>query len=267
MNSTMADLRRLLFLMVCFLMMSFQALAQVTREDLLRQGYLPWEFGQSHCQTCEVAFVTVQPELQDWQVQAFIQALSAHKPDLQILYRIDGQEYNLLAHMAVGILGRESHFFHSRRYQVKEDFPWAVRTLKIMSAYLHGKKAGPSASSRGPTQIKVVPERVENFYHIQEEDLCIPENAALATMGFLIEALQELKQRVVQSHLTEINPSNYVDYLPYIYFGASRALVEKRATPEKNIYVRDMKKYMSWVEVYERSDLASSMQRLSPIFR
>ncbi|MNK06316.1 hypothetical protein D3C87_242110 [compost metagenome] len=237
------------------------AAAKTSLENELRQehqmladyGYTRWEWLKTDCHDCDMVMLAVHPDLRNEKVRDFITALAAHKYELQYIYKIDGEEYNLLAHMAVGILGRESEFFTSSRYKIKEAAPLAVSLLKVLRIYMSDSDAKVSANSRGPTQIKVIPQSISDRYNIEPEDLGKPENAAVATMGFLIEALGELKNRIRVNKLDHINKTNYVDYLPYIYFGSTRALVNKTATPEKNLYVQNMKKYMTWVEVYQKS--------------
>jgi hypothetical protein len=227
---------------------------KIQKETALLQsyGYQPWEWQKSNCSNCELYVQTLNPELQTEKVQLFIQALSLHKSELQMLYKIHGAEYNLLAHMAIGILGRESRFFTSIRYQAKETAPGLVRLAKILR-YIFSDSSPPlSDNSRGPTQIKIVPSLIARAYGIDTEHLYIADNAAIATMGFLIEALGELKRRTITNKLTFVTPATYVDYLPYIYFGSTRALIKKTATPDTNLYVKDMKKYMQWVALYER---------------
>jgi hypothetical protein len=208
-----------------------------------------WSFGSSQCQTCPLQFEIIKHDIKTEKVQAFLQALESSQTEMIQLYRIDAQEYALLAHMAVGILGRESKFFTSWRYHVKEDMQWAVSLIKTVRTYLSDQK--PSQNSRGPTQIKVIPQKVEDAFGFTEEDLDLPENAARATVGILIENLRELKQRAKNNQWSFVTPSTYVDYLPYIYFGAVSRLRKGTATPEKNIYVQDMKRYMTWVRVWE----------------
>ena len=221
----------------------------------------PWVWQQSNCFNCQITIVSDHhQELDSTDSQAFLRALESQKPALMAMYGIDGQEYNLLAHMAVGILGRESHFFQSRRYWVKENFPWAVRVVKVVRVYLSNGNRRLMDSSRGPTQIKVIPGRIEQAYHFDEDKLWIPENAAVATMGYLIETLNELKHRAVAQNLTFINKDNYVDYLPYLYFGSSKTLVSGRANPAHNLYVQDMKRYMTWVQIYEIAPVTSQTQ-------
>ncbi|MDG0817150.1 hypothetical protein [Bdellovibrio svalbardensis] len=216
-------------------------------------GYQKWEWMKNDCANCDILLLPTHEEVRTEKVRLFIHALVAHKAELQELYGVHGAEYNLLAHMSVGILGRESLFFTSKRYRLKEAMPWAVRLAKIIEIYLEGSDRNPSNNSRGPTQIKIVPTKVAERFGVTPDNLYIPENAALATMGYLIEALGELKRRVVINKLDFVTPDRYVDYLPYIYFGRTKAIVQNTATPESNSYVQDMKRYMSWIEVYERN--------------
>lgn len=220
--------------------------------DLGRQGSLaPWQWLESDCANCSLVMEPLSPQLETLQVQKFLSTLSREKSVIMSLYGVHGQEYNLLAHMAVGILGRESEFFKSPRYRMKETFPGLVRVAKVIRAYLQGSEQGPTASSRGPTQIKIVPGKIAEHYGVTADTLHIPENAAVATMGFLIESLEELKRRIVVNDLTFIDESNFADYLPYLYFGSRRMLIEGRATPDQNIYIQDMRRYMSLVRLWE----------------
>ncbi|MBX3019027.1 MAG: hypothetical protein KF767_14160 [Bdellovibrionaceae bacterium] len=226
---------------------------KTSREELKSHGYQEWRWeGQkSKCTTCPIFILPKEREIETAKVYAFIRALETKRDDLLRLYGSDPQEYNLLAQMAVGILGRESEFFQSPRYRVKENAQWAIYLIKVVQIYLEGSDRDPELNSRGPTQIKIVPEKIAATFGVKHEDLYIPENAALATMGYLIEALAELKRRVTLNHLTFVTPDSYADYLPYIYFGSKRQLLNGTATPDRNIYIRDMRKYMTWIEIYE----------------
>lgn len=213
-------------------------------------GYQPWQWLESDCSKCKMMIVPLKLSMRNSDVLAYASTISKEKNKLTLLYHSDSQEYNLLATIAMGILGRESEFFQSPRYQFKEAAPWLIQMAKYANHFLNGKKVLPN--SRGPTQIKIVPKIIADFYGVTSENIHEPRNAALATMGFLIEALKELKQRAENRNLEFITPETYADYLPYIYFGGTRMLVNRKATPEKNIYIRDMKKYMSWVQIYEQ---------------
>lgn len=230
---------------------TYEEFVDIQREELKQAGYQPWTWLQSDCQTCPLFILPTRIEIEDVNVYPFIRALETYKFELMELYHCDSNEYNLLARMAIGILGRESEFFNSPRYAVKESMPLVVHIIKVLEIFFEGSDREPDLNSRGPTQMKIVPDRIAQKYGIETDELYIPKNAALATMGYLIEALKEMKRRVVLNNWDYINPSNYADYLPYIYFGSKRQLFNRTATPDQNIYIRDMRKYMKWVEMYE----------------
>lgn len=206
---------------------------------------------QSNCQTCSIRFSTDREELRSPKVEDFLRAIESNKDDLIEIYGSDPQEYNLLALMAVGIIGKESEFFNSPRYMVKETIPGAVTILKTVRAYLSPENDRVTPNSRGPTQIKTVPKLIAYHYGITPDDLKRPRAAAVATMGFLIEALQELKVRAKNNNWEFVTKATYADYLPYIYFGSVGKLKNRTATPDKNLYVQAMRKYMAWVKIYE----------------
>jgi len=214
-------------------------------------NYRMWRWLGSDCHNCPIMIVTNREMLHSEEVTEFIQAIAQNKTELVELYKIDGQEYNLLAHMGIGILGRESTFFTGRRYWIKETLPGVVRFLKTMKWLVNGAEGSVPDSSRGPTQIKVIPKKIAENYKITTADLGDPSNAALATMGFLIESLQELKRRIVINKLSEVTPETYVDYLPFIYMGSARRLIHRDPTPVQLNYIREMKSWMDWVIIYE----------------
>lgn len=224
---------------------------ETQREALQQHGYQSWRWLESDCQDCEIYFLTAAPEMHTAKVQAFIEALVDKKAELQKLYNISGPEYTLLAQMSIGILGRESKFWMSPRYILKENFPGAIYLIKVLRTYLNGESQ-TLPMSRGPTQIKYIPAKIVRQYAITPDTLYVPENAALATMGFLIEALAQLKRRIIVNRLSYIGPANYIDYLPYLYFGSTRKLVSGEATPSTNLYIKEMKQHMAKVEIYER---------------
>jgi hypothetical protein len=259
----------LLFLLTaptCFAEPASLSSSAQMEETLLSQGFTHWQWQKSGCASCEIALIGTSEELQSNDVQKFMLTLSERKAEILKLYAdkipTTSDEYNLLAQMAVGILGRESKFFTSARYRFKEEFPWAVHVLKLAEVYVDGGHRGPSPNSRGPTQIKTVPSKIAVKYGVTSENLFIAENAALATIGFLIESLDELKKRVVVDHLYEVQPSTYVDYLPYIYFGSTKSLVQHATDPAHNPYIINMKKYMSWVDLLERPSRVQISQGL-----
>ncbi len=245
------------------------------------QKLVPWTWKKSDCQTCGVTFKIIGDinAIEDMDLKeknlrllmmaspltatalkaydadaevrthAFLKALSTEKEIILDLYHSDPQEYNLLASMAVGILGQESRFFAHWRYFIKRNSQLAIKEMKEFKAWV--KESEAVANSKGPTQIKNVPDRIAQHYNITEKNLWNPRSAAVSTMGYLIEALRELKQRVKNNNLEMITDETYVDYLPYLYFGGTKKLVNRTATPDQNIYVKNMKRFIKKVAVYE----------------
>ena len=225
-------------------------LAVVFTAQLTFAEEVPWVWQKSTCHDCAIKFrVSSEDFKKNPRMVTFLSTLATEKKNILKIYDIDPQEYNLLAHMAVGILGNESTFFKSWRYKVKSNSQLAITWSKALKAWFGGYEASPN--SRGPTQIKRVPEKIEKFYNITEKNLWDAKYAAVSTMGFLIEALRELKQRAKNNDLEFITPETYADYLPYIYFGGAKKLINRTATPDTNIYVKNMKLHMKRVMIIE----------------
>src|SRR5690606_28447966 len=52
-----------------------------------------------------------------------------------------------------------------------------------------------SSNSRGLIQMKNIPDKIEKKYKITKDDLIQPRSAAIAAIGFLAEAKQELEAK------------------------------------------------------------------------
>jgi hypothetical protein len=285
---------------------------QATPLTAVKQKLIPWTWQKNSCETCGIHFEIVgdinavedMEAKEKWvrryayinppllavfktsdadaklRTEAFIKTLSNQKQNILKLYGSEttSQEYNLLASIAVGILGQESRFFANWRYLAKRNAQWAITEWKIVKAILKENKDGDDvklspleaaksiirtkdaiidkedvlANSKGPTQIKDVPDRISQFYNMSEKDLWTPQYSAVATMGFLIEALQQLRRTARNNKMTDIiNDNTIVDYLPYIYFGGTKKILNRTATPDKNIYVNHMKNFMKKVKISE----------------
>ncbi len=176
--------------------------------------------------------VITDPALRNSVSIEFVAALDREKEKLMRIYKLENDDYNELARLSFGILGNESQFGQSQRYWIKEQFPWLVALLK-------GEGFDTSSNSRGPTQIKKVPKLVAEHFGVTKESLIKPEHSAVATLGFLAEALNELKVR--ERHHPDITPYNRFEYLHYIYTGRHLEIDRATATPEQNIYYRNMR--------------------------
>lgn len=239
------------------LLVVIMSLAGNTAQSAVRR----WDWNQgSQCRNCRLIVEVNNPDIDRQSVRLFAAALGANKQSIMRLYSsfnsegkitsaVTSDEYNLLAKIAFGILGCESKFYSSYKYRFKESLPELVRAAKEVQSILNDKKV--SANSRGPTQIKNIPEKITTQFGITADSLQDPDKAAIATMGFLIETLGTLKRLSVKYNLDYINERNYEDYLPYLYYGNSKALINRTATPEQNLYVQKMKENSKMVDLLE----------------
>lgn len=179
--------------------------------------------------------ITIKDEsYQTTEALEFVDALEKHKEKLMQIYDLSNEDYDKMAAMAFGILGNESSFGRSGRYKIKEALPILVSLLK-------GHYFDTSRNSRGLTQIKTIPQKIKKNYSIKKDELGEPEKSAIATMGFLAQSLPELRAK--QHYHPAINPENRLDYLHYIYMGKSHEITQATATPELNIYFRQIHEY------------------------
>lgn len=182
-------------------------------------------------------------------------------------------------------LSKLSLFKTTLKYQTKEEFPYAVAFVKewkrnvydksfhfynktkdhigtakslLLTYFLYQSKnfiltnkffsneIKTTFNSRGPTQIKRIPRKIKEEYGYVKEDLNDPYISAIATMGFLAQSLKQLNNY-------KIPRSEYLNYLHYIYMGSVSQIKNKTATPNKNIYLRNIRKYMSEVDIIQNN--------------
>lgn len=189
----------------------------------------------------------------------YVRALESEKANLMALYRLSNREYNQLAAISFGILGRESEFGTNFMYYVKERLQTAVTLKKAYDNWT----LDPEKNSRGLTQIKTIPPKIAEFYCIKAtKDLRNPKIAAVATMGFLAESLEYMRYRARVKKLSYVNESNVFDYMLYIYFGSLSQLVNpihdakgcqinKVATPDHNLYILRVKELVKGLVMLE----------------
>jgi hypothetical protein len=198
----------------------------------------------------DIQILTVDPKLNTRFNRRFLTTLASEKSKLMMIYGLQNREYNRLALMAFGVLGRETKFAQSPKYFFKEHFQLVVSTAKRIEAIEHGVDYH-FINSRGPTQIKRLPSKIAENYSFDINHLGIPENAAVATLGFLAECLSETKTRARVRKLDFINQENIYDYILYSYFGSTRQLISRTATPTENIYIKTVKGYIHGVVLLE----------------
>nr|WP_295902283.1 hypothetical protein [uncultured Bdellovibrio sp.] len=172
----------------------------------------------------------------------YVQALQEEKKKLMELLHIENDEYNMLAEFAFGVLSPETDYGTSWKYRLKQTAPVVVSVLK-------GNGFDTSANSRGPTQIKNIPDVITEHYHIEKSELRKPENAAITTLAFAAEQLKELRN-MASSH-KEITEETLQDYLYYLYNGRRNEIKKATATPEKNILIQKIKEAIRHFHIEE----------------
>ncbi len=210
-----------------------------------RASYSPYNYSPKSDNRAPTAFYINDSSRRNEVSQQFVNTLSIEKERLMKLYNLDNDEYNELAKLAFGILGNESDYGRSFKYHVKESMPLVVALFK-------GNGFDTSRNSRGLTQMKRIPTLIAREYGITKSELGEPSSAAIATMGFLADALTELKAKARLN--PDINSDNQFDYLHYIYTGRSSEITEGTATPEKNIYLRQIREAGEGLYILERKE-------------
>jgi hypothetical protein len=211
--------------------------------------------------------------------QAYVDTLSNEKSTLMEIYHLSNRDYNKLAAIAFGILGRETKFGTSIKYVWKEAHQSEIWEYKLARKKLIDYKAALRArdpqkffafktwqvapNSRGLTQIKSIPVSINHFYCFNEDQLGDPHMTAIATLGFLAESLKVLKNRVRNKQLTYVTHENLFDYVLYVYFGSMRLLVQPVidqqtgrlvndvATPDRNMYIKTVRTYIRSLGMFE----------------
>lgn len=172
-------------------------------------------------------------------VLSYVNSIGVNKQALQKRFGLSSDEYNRLAELAVGIAQQESKYGTSKRYKAKGEMPdWLIKLAK---------GGGNPARSRGMTQIKIGGdnEEMRNIYAqlgVTDETIAQPEVSAIATMARLAYMYNnEVKGRKFKgAENKDVNP---YDALLYKYMGRNAELKNRTATPEKNNYISNVKKY------------------------
>lgn len=212
-----------------------------------------------------------EDEVRKTNLKGFLTTLEREKSKIMSLYDLDDEEYDRLAVMAVGMLGQESEFGLNDRYNIKEGMfgQLLVNTAKMA-------KGDKSANSRGLTQIKKAPDKIADAYNMktrpsgrsayvwkENEDgkrvrvrkegtvkmklLRDPKYAAVSTMGFLAETLDFIKG--AKSKHEEIDHTNAIDYIPYVYNKGVGGILNGSAKSE-HAYKEKVDSFSSGIELH-----------------
>lgn len=159
----------------------------------------------------------------------YMKALEDEKAKLMSLTGIEDDEYNSYAELALGILAPETQNGESLKYTLKEMAPWLVSLLK-------GNGFDTNENSRGPTQIKKIPQIIIDHYQLDKSDLAEPENAAITTLVFVAELARDLRN-IAHLH-PKVNEFNLIEYIYYLYQGRRSAITKATATPEQSLNIK-----------------------------
>lgn len=184
--------------------------------------------------------IRVSLQQQDSFTHAYTQALQDEKATLMGILRIEDDEYNMLAEFAFGVLSPETNYGKNWKYKVKELAPVLVSLLK-------GNGFDTDENSRGPTQIKRIPEAIVEKYSMTKSDLRDPRSAAVATLAFSADLLRDLRNIAYQH--PEITEENIQNYLYYLYQGRRWEIRDATATPEKNASIRKIRSAIELLKI------------------
>jgi hypothetical protein len=232
--------------------MQFDFEVESKQRALLAEGFEVYDpsrlgTGNERKEYHPIEFVILDFGVDTPSVRSFMEALRDEKRTLMDLYGLSSDRYDELAMMAVGILGNESKFFNSPTYILRTYIPDPlVYFVKMLRSQMAGRDQ-TSTLSKGPTFIKALPAMIEKHYGIHEkEELEIPFNAAVATLGYLAEIYYEFVYKVEYYQMSCVNRENFSDMLLYLYFGGSsyrRDLIHCRVHPDENLYVKNYREH------------------------
>lgn len=182
--------------------------------------------------------------------RAYALAIVNNKKALQQRFDLTSDEYNRLAELALGIAEQESKFGTSDRYKAKDLIPdWMMDTVKYIS------RGNSGARSRGYTQIKNESDNKElrkiyNELGIDDNSIKSADKSAIATIARLAYIYNnEVRGRNFKT--ADGNNLNPYHALMYKWLGKNNELKNKTATPNKNIYIRNVNKYSRNFDMYD----------------
>ncbi|MDD0852891.1 hypothetical protein HBN50_07280 [Halobacteriovorax sp. GB3] len=188
------------------------------------------------------AVYKAKKEKEEFFLREFLDTLESEKENLMKLYNLENDEYNMLVKFSFGVMQPETKMGTHPRYKIKEDFPFLISLVKKL-------KGNNSPNSRGPSQIKIIPNKIVEKYKIEKGDLQEARPAALATLGFAADLLSDLK-RIEKNH-PEIDIDNRLDYLYYLFRGKRGEITKATATPDLNRNVRQIKGVSKMITIYQ----------------
>ena len=165
--------------------------------------------------------------------KTFLQTLQQEKSQLMRLLKIDNDDYNMLVEFSYGVMSPETNFGKNWKYKIKEMAPYIVSIAK-------GNGLNTDRNSRGPTQIKRIPDVIIETYGIDKSDLKDAKAAAITTLAFNADLLRDLRANA-HKH-PKITEENIQDYLYYFYQGKRWEIRDGTGVPSSNISIMKIKK-------------------------
>lgn len=188
-------------------------------------------------------------------VDKYIEGLTTNKPKVQKLLNIDSRTYNELASVAMGIAEQETKFGTSSKLKGKQ----LLHSMNAMGTYkkaynaITGKNIPTKNHSYGMNQIKIDGDNKElsEIYSklgVNKKNIDDPSKSAAATMAKLAYIYKYETQKRPYKGFKE--PISRIDAALYKYLGRHSEIKNKTATPSKNTYIRNVKKYMKDNQIY-----------------
>ena len=165
--------------------------------------------------------------------KTFLQTLQQEKSQLMRLLKIDNDDYNMLVEFSYGVMSPETNFGKNWKYKIKEMAPYIVSVAK-------GNGLNTDRNSRGPTQIKRIPDVIIETYGIDKSDLKDAKATAITTLAFNADLLRDLRANA-HKH-PKITEENIQDYLYYFYQGKRWEIRDGTGVPSSNISIMKIKK-------------------------
>lgn len=181
-------------------------------------------------------------------VTKFSGSLSKNKRNIMKQFGLDSDTYNHLANLALGIAEQETKFGTSLKYYAK------LADANLLDSAVSNLVRGNKNRSRGLTQIKLAGDAkpMQTIYKnlgITEDNITDAETSALATVARLAYMYKnEVEGRTFVGQGGK-NVDQY-DALLYKWMGSPKQLSQHTATPESNIYIRNVKDYSDNFDLY-----------------
>lgn len=213
----------------------------------------------------------------DNNVKDYANSIVKNKKLIQHKLNLTSHEYNKLAQLAMGIAEQESKFGTATSYNVKDKILGDIGvdiSQGVRNVYREAKKnplsllspvnilgnlaiGANEANSKGFTQIKYSADiknkelkRLYNDLGINENSLKSAKGSAVATMIRLAHIYNtEIKGRNFKD--ADNNNISPYDALLYKYQGKHKMLKNGKATPTKNNYINNVKRYLDEFDYYE----------------